>query len=166
MKDISVKVLLFVRQCSKTIILRFVDRNLQIWITILVCFHVYIFLIGYFINYKYSLFKKLFGFALLIASAIYLKRLDSWAEWIPCLSDYADVTEAHNLKDKILCSNFNTWRAAAIIGIIIVIKSIAFFSIHLSSLILGCGRCSLSATPYVLYNLRCLWLHCTSLCMC
>lgn len=64
-------------------------------------------------------FQKLFGLALLITSSMYLKKLNNWAEWNSCV---ATVTEDVKCNADILCSNLKYWRAAAIIGIVIVIS--------------------------------------------
>lgn len=64
------------------------------------------------------IFEKLFGLALLVTSAMYLKELNNWSYWNACVTT---INESDNINGLIQCSNFNTWRTAAIIGIIIVI---------------------------------------------
>lgn len=68
-------------------------------------------------NCKTLISEKLFGLALLITSALYLRDLDDWAAKHACVET---VIESEKLQTEILCSNLSTWRAAAIIGIVIV----------------------------------------------
>lgn len=61
---------------------------------------------------------QLFGLALLIASSIYLKNLNKWAEHHSCVETIPE--NGDKFSTDILCSNYDAWRRSAIIGIIIV----------------------------------------------
>ncbi|KAJ6633222.1 hypothetical protein Bhyg_15549, partial [Pseudolycoriella hygida] len=65
---------------------------------------------------SFSSYVALFGLALLITSSLYLKNLNNWAEHNSCVEN---PSTSGNVQEEILCSNYNSWRSAAIIGIII-----------------------------------------------
>ncbi|KAG4065129.1 hypothetical protein HA402_007526 [Bradysia odoriphaga] len=82
---------------------------------------------------SFSTYVALFGLALLITSAMYLKKLNKWEEHHSCVET---LPENDKFSADILCSNYYTWRRAAIIGIIIGVMDVL-----LLPFLLCCGCC-------------------------
>lgn len=82
---------------------------------------------------SFSTYVALFGLALLVTSSIYLKNLNKWEEHNSCQNT---IPENGDKFSVILCSNYNAWRRAAIIGIIIGV-----IDVLLLPFLICCGCC-------------------------
>ncbi|KAJ6647346.1 hypothetical protein Bhyg_02568 [Pseudolycoriella hygida] len=96
---------------------------------------------------SFSSYVTSFGLALLISSIFYLKRLNNSIENFPCLQD--PVFEA---TDSLYpsCSQFSSWRVAAIVGIVIgVIDTliVPFLYCCLCCTACGCALCMYFGWP-------------------
>ncbi len=112
----------------------------------------------FFSLYKTYPFYQAFGLALLISSIIYLRRVDNSVEYVNCaLLD--ELTEAFSL-----CSQINSWRVAAIVGIIIVnwLNVTLFtvdYTLNIYWYITGSDWYTHNAIPILLCMLYCMWLR-------
>jgi len=98
----------------------------------------------------FSSYVTAFGLALLISSIIYLQRLDKWVDETTCLPD--NLADSNVTTGFPLCSQLSSWRAAAIVGIIIgVIDTliVPFLCCCLCCTACGCAICVAVGCPEV-----------------